>query len=145
MTGLTVLILVLAAAARANDPTSGVYATFRVARSEIFHAWITDSEGIDQAVALWQGVSRARIPAGLLICESVEWNCPWSWHLDPDSIRFAEFAIEICDGTPSYVEANCGSFGPYYCPWSAELIELRDCREDPKCPPVPHNKAGPQP
>ncbi|MCS7083111.1 MAG: hypothetical protein N2561_07235 [Bacteroidetes bacterium] len=46
----------------------------------------------------------------------------WSWHLDPQTVVFAEVAIELCDGLPSHVEANL----PYwlgtvrrFCPWSA--------------------------
>jgi len=114
-----------------------VYATFRVAGSEIYYASITSVGGIDQAIALWHGQSIANIPNGALVCEAVPWNCPWSFHQDPASIQFAEMTIEVCDGTPSYVDQNCAGFGGQYCPWSTELIELRDCRADPSCPVVP--------
>jgi hypothetical protein len=43
----------------------------------------------------------------------------------------AEFAIEVCDGRPSYVEENVDEFvGTVgrYCPWQARLVELRDYR-----------------
>ena len=117
-----------------SKPSDGVYATFRVA-NEYFYASITDPTGINQAIALWRGRSNARIPNGSLVCQPVDWNCGWSWHLDPASVRFAEIAAEVCDGRPSYVERNCSGFGGgRFCPWSALLVELRDCRSDPSCP-----------
>jgi hypothetical protein len=119
-------------------PGEGVYATFLVAGSETYHASITNPDGIDQAIALWQGTSTATIPVGQLVCAPAPWSCPWSFHQDPASIQFAEVAVEVCDGTPSYVEEHCAQFGDQYCPWAAELVDLRDCRTDPSCPPVPH-------
>jgi len=115
----------------------GLYATFDAA-GEQFHASITSANGIAEARALWAGSSSARIPDSALICDAVDWNSPWSWHMDPENLRFAEIAIEICDGTPSYVEANCKTFGGgRYCPWSAQMVELRDCDASPECPAVP--------
>ena len=116
----------------------GLYATFD-ATGEQFHASITNANGIAEARALWTGSSSPRFPASPLICDAVDWNSPWSWHMDPENLRFAEIAAEICDGTPSYVEANCKTFGGgRYCPWSAQMVELRDCDAGPECPSVPH-------
>lgn len=118
-------------------PSGGVYAAFRVT-NEYFYASITDPTGIDQAIALWHGQSSAKIPIGNLVCQPVDWNCGWSWHLDPASVRFAEIATEVCDGRPSFVERNCSGFGAgRFCPWAAVLVELRDCRSDPSCPVMP--------
>jgi hypothetical protein len=117
------------------EPSGGVYAVFRVG-TETFYALITNLTGIQQAIDLWQGRSTAQIPNGKLVCTSANYNCGYSWYLDPSSIQFADVTIELCDGTPSYVEANCASFGTNYCPWSAQLIELYDCRQA-GCPPVP--------
>jgi hypothetical protein len=43
----------------------------------------------------------------------------------------AEVTIELCDGVPSYAEAHLddriATVG-YFCPWSAELVDLRDYR-----------------
>jgi len=125
------------AAACSPLPTSGVYATFRVV-SDVFRASITNTTGIDQALALWQGQSQAKIPVGQLECGNGAYNCGWSWSMSPSTITFAELTIEVCDATPSYVQGNCSSFpNGRYCPWSAELIELRDCRTQATCPLVP--------
>lgn len=117
-------------------PQSGLYATFRVV-DETFHASITDADGMAEARALWSGDASANIPNGLLACAPRTWNAPWSWHLVPESIRFAEVTVEVCDGRPAYVEDNCASFGERYCPWGSEMIELRDCDAAPDCPLVP--------
>lgn len=79
-------------------------------------------------------MSTASIPNGDLVCEPAPYNCGYGWHRNPDTIEFAEATIELCDATTSYVEGNGKAFGPGYCPWPAELIELRDCRMDLSCP-----------
>lgn len=117
-------------------PSGGLYATFDVT-GERFRAHLTSPAAIDGALALWEGTSSANIPNGSLVCEPEPWNCGWSWHLEPGTITFAELTIEVCDGAPSYIEENCDDFVDRYCPWSATLVELRDCRTDPSCPVVP--------
>lgn len=117
-------------------PSGGVYATFLVT-DEVFRAQITDGDAIQQAIDLWQGNSTASIPNGALICEPASFNCGYGWHLDPEDIEFADLTIEVCDGSPSFIEDNCDDFVDRYCPWNAELIDLRDCRTEPTCPQVP--------
>ncbi|MEQ1440635.1 hypothetical protein AAG565_14855 [Fontimonas sp. SYSU GA230001] len=142
--GATLAVLVLAACGGGDGrdvccaplPQSGLYATFSVG-NETFSAAITDADGKAEARALWAGTSSAGIPNGELRCTAAAWNAPWSWHLAPDTIRFADVTTEVCDGTPSYVDAHCADFGPRYCPWSAQLTALRDCDADPSCPDVP--------
>lgn len=119
-------------------PKEGLWATFAVA-GEKFDQQITGAAGIAGALALWQGTSNATIPVGNLKCACIGWNCHWNFYMEPKSVQFAESTIELCDGTPSYVSANCNTFGNgVYCPWGAQLIGLRDCRTNPACPAVPH-------
>ncbi len=119
-------------------PGDGVYATFLVIGEQTYRASITNPNGIQQALDLWAGQSTAAIPNGALVCQPQPWNCGWSWHQDPATIEFADLTIELCDGTPQMVEDDCAGFGGgQFCPWSAELVELRDCRSDPSCPVVP--------
>lgn len=117
-------------------PNDGLLAVFRVAGTEYFSAQITDPVGMQQAIDLWTGASTANIPNGALICEPADYNCGYTWHLDPADIQFADFTIELCDGTPSYLEDHCAEFGARYCTWAGELIELYDCRIN-GCPLVP--------
>jgi len=131
-------------------PQGGVYATFRmpatpppVERSaEEFHVWLTSSEGISSAIDAWQGRTAAHIPAGFVVCAPAKWNCGWVWHFDPATVKVVESSIELCDGGPPHNVAECQSLidnvGGQFCPWSAQFIDLRDCRGDASCPAMPH-------
>lgn len=145
MARLTAVALVMAMlAACGDDPEprapaldGGLYATFMVYEEE-YHASIKSAEGMQQARDLWAGNSSATIPNGRLVCRDAPWNSPWSFYQDPHDLHFAEVTIEVCDGTPSYVSDNCRGFGGgRFCPWGAQMTELRDCTTDPACPPVP--------
>jgi hypothetical protein len=118
-------------------PTSGLYAKFQVG-NEQYQQHITNPTGMTDAIALWRGKSTKKIPVGNLVCGSCQgWNCPWSWYVDPASVQLVEFATEVCDGTPSFLQKSCASFGKTYCPWEARLVELRDCGLGRGCPLVP--------
>jgi hypothetical protein len=51
----------------------------------------------------------------------------WDFHYNPDTISFADAAIEVCDATIPYVEDHLdeagGPFLPglYWCPWTGRL------------------------
>jgi hypothetical protein len=47
-------------------------------------------------------------------------NAPWSWHFTPDKWSLAEKSMELCDGTPQYVEEHLDAWLKdvgTYCPW----------------------------
>jgi hypothetical protein len=110
----------------------GVLATFEV-QGERFKIWIKDSEAIKAVYALQAGTSTADIPNGRLRAGSGtgNHNAPWTWHLDPRDIEFADATTEACDATPSYVQKHQNDFVGVvgrYCPWLAELISIQDFR-----------------
>lgn len=112
------------------DLEGGVLATFRV-HTERYSIFITNPQTIEQVIALWNGQAAARIPSGRVLKGRVAYNKPWSWHIDSEDITMAEATIELCDGVPSYVEAHLDDWIAtvgYFCPWSAELVALKDCR-----------------
>jgi hypothetical protein len=52
-------------------------------------------------------------------------NAGYSWHLDPTTVEFVDVTIELCDGMPSYVEANVDYYVDtvkQYCPWGAKVV-----------------------
>ena len=115
-----------------SELRGGVLATFDVV-GQRFKVWITNKAAIDQAVALRAGTSTSTIPVGRLRRGSGQGshNAPYNWHMDPDDIQFASVAIEVCDGTPDYVESHSGEFVDVvktYCPWAAKLVALQDLR-----------------
>ncbi|MEE8373240.1 MAG: hypothetical protein V3R87_05980 [Dehalococcoidia bacterium] len=61
----------------------------------------------------------------------MDYNKPWSWHIDPQDVVMAEITMELCDGLPSHVEEDVdywvdtvGSF----CPSSAKIVKIEDFR-----------------
>jgi hypothetical protein len=55
-------------------------------------------------------------------------NGPWSWHLDPGSIRVPDAAMELCDGRPSMVQGNLDYWVDTvgsYCPWGARVYDVQ--------------------
>ncbi len=110
----------------------GVLATFEV-QSEEFHVWTQRPGTIQQLEALEAGESDATIPNGELRRGPGrgDHNTSWSWHLDPATVEMEDLTAEVCDGRPSLVESNLDHWIDEvgrYCPWSAELVELRDYR-----------------
>lgn len=53
------------------------------------------------------------------------YNRDWSWHFVDGEWVLAEMSIELCDGTPSYVEQNLQYFinniNGQFCPWGSVL------------------------
>lgn len=71
------------------------------------------------------GPGPQQIISSALIPGDGGFNAPWSWHLDPDSVAFADFAIELCDGCPMFVEEDLDYWlhdVGQYCPWSSEVL-----------------------
>lgn len=91
---------------------------------ETFRVRIHDSDVIAEAERLLAS-DEQRIITGPLRRGDGGVNDPWSWHLDPDSVEFADFTIELCDGCPHMVEDDLDYWIDTvgrYCPWSTELV-----------------------
>jgi hypothetical protein len=100
------------------------YADFVVqVGAESFLARIADPAEIVRFREAMAGI-RSGFPLGLLRSGDGGFNSPWSWHLDPEETSLVEVAIEVCDGSPSYVETHQSEF-PTYCPWGARIVAER--------------------
>jgi hypothetical protein len=111
-------------AAPSDGGGEGVIVTFRVADTEEYRVLLTDAEDIAVAERLLAGEEAPSIPNGVIVRGGDGGvNTGYSWHIDPDSVEFAEMTIEVCDGLPSYVEDGSLT-GDRFCPWSAEVIEI---------------------
>ena len=105
-----------------QTPGAGVVVTFRVVGEE-YKVLITDAALIAHAQDLLAGGEQRRIPSGLIMRGDPGVNAPWTWHIDPDSLEFADMTMEICDGLPSHIEEGTLTIDRY-CPWSAEVIAI---------------------
>lgn len=120
LAGVTAVAL---AALTACAPTGPTVATFEVAGEQTYKIELATPELIQHAKDLMAGSQEGRIPNGLIVRDDPSVNAPWSWHIDPQSLEFADATTEVCDGLPEYVEDGTLT-SPYYCPWSAEVIAI---------------------
>ena len=112
--------MIALAGCASSEPT---VVTFEVAEQGTYKIELATPELIDHVKALMEGSEEGRIPVGKIVRDSPSVNAPWSWHIDPATLQFAEITIEVCDGLPSYVEDETVT-SPDYCPWSAKLISI---------------------
>lgn len=123
----------MATASAKERPTDGLWVTFDVV-GERFRAVVTEPQAVGYVLGYVAGHEPQRVPIGIVV-RGGQFNAPWSWHLQPSSIEFADHTTELCDGTPSYLEANLDEWISKvvrYCPWSAKITQVHDCR-DGKC------------
>lgn len=116
--------MTLGAAACDSETDPSPFADFVVdVAGERFVVRTSDGETIQLADDNRLGRNN-RFPIGTLRPGTGGFNAPWTWHLEPESVRFVEVAIEVCDGRPSYVETHQADYSTY-CPWGARVIERR--------------------
>ena len=101
----------------------GVVVTFRVAGVEECWIRLTDPADIEIARKLLAGEDAPHIPNGRVVRGDPDVNVGYTWHIDPESVEFADIAMEVCDGLPSDVEKGIIT-SDRYCPWSAEVIAI---------------------
>lgn len=110
----------------APDPGDGepvTVATFEVAGSETYKIELATPALIEHARRLLAGDQVAAIPLGTVVRDDPGVNEPWSWHIDPSTLEFADVTIEVCDGLPSHVEDGVVT-SDQYCPWSAVVVAV---------------------
>jgi hypothetical protein len=123
---LLCILVVLAACAGSATSTpqkEEVVVTLRVAGAEQYRIRLTDPADIEIARRLLAGEEAPRIPNGVVVQGTPDVNVGYSWHIDPESVEFADFTTEVCDGLPSDVEKGLIT-SDRYCPWSAEVIAI---------------------
>lgn len=68
------------------------------------------------------------------------YNKTWSFHLKPQTVRFFENQIELCDGRPQYVQDNLQDWinqSRLWCSWSSALVR----EENLTCPAQEYTEA----
>ena len=79
-----------------------------------------------RAILMARNLTKVHVQ-GKIIARSAPYNPPWSFHLDPPTIRFFEMQIEVCDANVTYVEEHLDEIGGstlpknFWCPWSSRL------------------------
>ena len=99
-------------------------AVFEVEGGERFSVELVGATLVANAEALLDGEDVPSIPVGTVVRGAPGPNAPWTWHLDPATVTFADQTIDGCDGDPSDVEAADDGSLPRYCPWSATVVAV---------------------
>ena len=123
--GAGVIIAALATFALSGCAAQGgpTVVTFEVAGQSTYRIELVTPEQIQHVKDLMAGGESGRIPIGTVIRDDPSVNAPWSWHIDPTTLEFADQTIEVCDGLPEYVEDGTVT-SDSYCPWSAVPVKL---------------------
>src|SRR5687768_1130060 len=72
---------------------------------ERFRVGVNDPAQVDSFAARLASGFEGNI-SGTLVAGPGGVNAPWGWHLDPGSVHVADVTAEVCDGRPSFVEAE---------------------------------------
>ncbi|MGQ0539400.1 MAG: BP74-related protein [Gemmatimonadaceae bacterium] len=125
---LRCIAAIVLAACGSDGAVSPNVATFVVrVGSEQFMVRVTDQATFEKMSARMQS-GQAGVIMGRVARGSGGFNQPWSWHLLPETIQVPDVAIELCDGTPSYLEAHRDEWintVRNYCPWGAKVVSVR--------------------
>lgn len=116
-------------AATCADLTGGALITVQVV-DDSFSFWSTNGAFIDQAKVLLE-TSAVQVPVFDTITLGAGCDPQWSWTVDPAGQSWADVTIEVCDGTPSYIEGDPAAWlaSPgQWCPWAAVVTAVDDRR-----------------
>ncbi|WKZ82133.1 MAG: hypothetical protein QY307_08575 [Acidimicrobiia bacterium] len=107
-------------------PDGSVIAVFETPDGETYRVLLTGTAA-EQARQAFAAGERPGIPNGVIQPGDGGVNTGHDWHVI--EVEFADFTIEVCDGTVSYVddlgyEEFVSQHGDRFCPWAAELVDL---------------------
>ena len=105
-----------------GSATTNPVATIQVVE-ETYKVELANPEVLEIAEQLLAGELPPMIPNGMIVRDDPGPNAPWSWHIDPATLEWADMTIEVCDGLPSFVEDGSLT-SDWYCPWSAVVIAI---------------------
>lgn len=110
-----------------TEPSAGsVIAELRTPDGETYRVRL-EGAAADHARQAYATGQRPGIPNGRIQPGDGGVNTGRDWHIV--EVEWAEMAIEVCDGTVSYIdslgyEGYVAQHGDRYCPWDAELVDL---------------------
>ncbi|HEU5235554.1 MAG TPA: hypothetical protein VFU37_00345, partial [Pyrinomonadaceae bacterium] len=111
-----------AISARAQSSTEAYFLLQQPPRTSTFVFKLTDPIKIQQARNI-VATHASKLVSGTIIKQPVYYNPGWSFHFDPKSINFADFAIELCDNTMEGIESDLDNIWPQWCPWNGQVMQ----------------------
>jgi len=122
VSGLVAVGVFVTAGVLSSVPAAHPIATIRVV-DETYRIELANAAALETAQQILAGEIPPMIPNGRIVRDDPGPNAPWSWHIDPASLEWADMATEVCDGLPEYVEDGTLT-SDWYCPWSAEVLAI---------------------
>ena len=128
---VVVSLMFVVSPARAASDTEAYFAVQTTPyEQQPFIIKLTDPAKIQKARDILSGKETDKTHVlGRIIKRPADYNSKWSYQLNPDTIDFFAFAIEICDASTQYTEDHLdeagGAFlpGAFWCPWSSRLVK----------------------
>src|ERR1043165_4052041 len=91
-------------------------------RTSTFVFKLTDPAKIQQARNI-VATHASKLISGTIIKQPVYYNPGWSYHFDPKTITFADFAVELCDSSMEGIESDLDNAWTTWCPWNGQLVQ----------------------
>jgi hypothetical protein len=100
----------------------GSYFTLRFRQREHlrFVVYVAKQPEIEQMVREARARKKTLIVGGIVRRGRAPYNADWSYTMGPRSIELGEVWVEVCDGSPGYVQRHLRQWeGDMWCPWSS--------------------------
>ncbi|MFG2354945.1 calmodulin-binding protein [Streptomyces sp. NPDC048521] len=126
--GLVAAAMLTVGLAQPSRAAGPAYFEFTDITRETAIVRLDDPAKIQHARALLSGATHERPHlVGRIVKRTAPYNPRWSYHYNPETVDFFDYAIEVCDATLPYVEDHLdeagGAFLPglVFCPWTSRL------------------------
>lgn len=89
-----------------------------------FGVFVARADAIEQMRAEAAATDKTLIVSGKVRARKAPYNPDWRFIMDPKTIVLGEMFIEVCDGSPWYVQRNLDEWrGERWCPWSSYVMK----------------------
>jgi hypothetical protein len=89
-----------------------------------FVVYVTTASEVEQMTAEAEAEDKTLIVSGI-VQHRKRYNRAWKFSMGPGTIVLGEFFIEVCDGSPYYVQRHKKEWlGERWCPWSSYVEKI---------------------
>lgn len=90
-----------------------------------FNLFVAKQKAVDQMRAEAEAQDKSLIVSGIVRLGRRGYNSDWSFYMGPRSVVLGEVFMEVCDGSPYYVQRHREDWsGDRWCPWSSYVKKM---------------------